>query len=304
MNILFMGTNDFSRTILEKLHQTYKVGMIVSQPDAKIGRNQQRIKNAVAQFAEEKAIPIFQPTHLYTNFSAIIDFKPDLIVTAAYGQMIPNEVLSLCKAVNVHGSLLPKRRGGAPIQRAIMEGDQETGITIMYMAQQMDSGDIIAQRSIPILREDTTTTLFKKMAFIGSELLLEVLPSIIDGSAKGIPQDISKVTFSFNLKPEDELLDFNQTSETILNHLRGLLDEPGGSIYIEDVRIKIYDAIKHDIISKEAPKTILSTKKELVIKTKDGALSIVKIQEQGKRIMDIKDYLNGQRRFVKGEKIK
>lgn len=303
MKIVFMGTIEFSRTILEKLHKAYPVGLIVTQPDAKIGRKQIITPNVVKLFADDNKIPTFQPFKLYHDYQPIIDFKPDLIITAAYGQMIPKAVLSLCPALNVHGSLLPKRRGGAPIQRAIIEGDKETGITIMYMAQKMDAGDIIKQRVVPI-ENDTTTSLFKKMAQVGSDLLLEVMNDITKGEVKSYPQDESLVTFSYNLTKKDELLDFSKTSQEIINHLNGLLDEPGGSIFINKTRIKLYEVEKHDIISSAPPKTILSTDKNLIIKTLDGALSILKLQEQGKRVMDVKDYLNGQRLFHKGEEIK
>ncbi|MFA5720448.1 MAG: methionyl-tRNA formyltransferase [Acholeplasmataceae bacterium] len=303
MKIVFMGTILFSRTILEKLNQVYPVGLIVTQPDKKVGRKQILTPNEVKVFAVENQIKTFQPTSLYRDYQEIIDYKPDLIITAAYGQMIPKEVLALCPALNVHGSLLPKRRGGAPIQRAIMEGDEKTGITIMYMAQKMDSGDIIKQRSIAI-EGDTTTTLFHKMAHLGSELLLEVVSEFISGTIRSFPQDESLVTFSYNLTKEDEYLDFNQTTQQIINHLNGLLDEPGGSIFINNTRIKIYELKKHDIISSAPPKTILSIDKELIIKTQDGALSILTLQEQGKRVMNVKDYLNGQRLFNKGEQIK
>lgn len=303
MKIVFMGTILFSRTILEKLNQVYPVGLIVTQPDKKVGRKQILTPNEVKVFAVENQIKTFQPTSLYHDYQEIIDYKPDLIITAAYGQMIPKEVLALCPALNVHGSLLPKRRGGAPIQRAIMEGDEKTGITIMYMAQKMDSGDIIKQRSIAI-EGDTTTTLFHKMAHLGSELLLEVVSEFINGTIRSYPQDESLVTFSYNLTKEDEYLDFNQTTQQIINHLNGLLDEPGGSIFIHNTRIKIYELKKHDIISSAPPKTILSIDKELIIKTRDGALSILTLQEQGKRVMNVKDYLNGQRLFNKGEQIK
>lgn len=303
MKIVFMGTIEFSRTILEKLHQTYPVGLIVTQPDAKIGRKQILTPNAVKTFAVAHDIAVFQPYRLYDDFQPIVDFKPDLIITAAYGQMIPKGILDLCPAINVHGSLLPKRRGGSPIQRAIIEGDKETGITIMYMAQKMDSGDIIKQQAIPI-ENDTTTTLFKKMADVGKDLLIEVIEDFKHDRIQSYPQDEQAVTFSYNLTKTDEYLDFNQTSKSILNHLNGLLDEPGGSIFIGNTRIKIYQLKKHDIISSAPPKTILSVDKAIIIKTKDGALSILKLQEQGKRVMDVKDYLNGQRLFKKGEQIK
>ncbi len=303
MKIIFMGTIDFSVTILEKLNKKYPVGLVVTQPDAKVGRKQILKENPIKVFAKENNIPVFQPIKLSKDYEQIINFKPDLIITAAYGQMVPNIILDLCPAINVHGSILPKRRGGAPIERAIIEGDKETGITVMYMAPKMDSGDIIKQRKIPIIN-DTKTTLYNKLAYVGAELLLEVMDDFIKGEIKSYPQDESLVSYSYNLKKEDEYLDFNKTNREIINHLNGLLDEPGGSIFVDDVRIKIYEVKKHDIISHEAPKTILNVDKELVIKTGDGALSILTLQQQGKQKMNILNYLNGQRIFKKGDKIR
>ncbi len=304
MKIIFMGTIPFSVTILEKLNKKYPVGLIVTQPDAKVGRKQVLKENPVKIFAKENNISIFQPFKLNKDYQKIVDFKPDLIITAAYGQMVPNKVLDLCPAINVHGSLLPKRRGGAPIERAIIEGDKETGITIMYMAEKMDSGDIIKTKKIPILNSDTKTILYNKLAHIGADLLLEVIEDFTKGKVKSYPQDESLVTYSYNLTKEDEYLDFSKTNKEIMSHLNGLLDEPGGSIFVDNIRIKIYEIKKHDIISHEAPKTILSIDKELVIKTADGALSILTLQQQGKQKMNILNYLNGQRIFKKGEKIK
>lgn len=303
MKIIFMGTIDFSVTILEKLNKKYPVGLVVTQPDAKVGRKQILKENPIKVFANENNIPVFQPIKLSKDYEQIINFKPDLIITAAYGQMVPNIILDLCPAINVHGSILPKRRGGAPIERAIIEGDKETGITVMYMASKMDSGDIIKQRKIPIIN-DTKTTLYNKLAHVGAELLLEVMDDFIKGEIKSYPQDESLVSYSYNLKKEDEYLDFSKTNKEIINHLNGLLDEPGGSIFVDDVRIKIYEVKKHDIISHEAPKTILNVDKELVIKTGDGALSILTLQQQGKQKMNILNYLNGQRIFKKGDKIR
>lgn len=303
MKIIFMGTIDFSVTILEKLNKKYPVGLVVTQPDAKVGRKQILKENPIKVFAKENNIPVFQPIKLSKDYEQIINFKPDLIITAAYGQMVPNVILDLCPAINVHGSILPKRRGGAPIERAIIEGDKETGVTVMYMAPKMDSGDIIKQRKIPIIN-DTKTTLYNKLAYVGAELLLEVMDDFIKGEIKSYPQDESLVSYSYNLKKEDEYLDFSKTNREIINHLNGLLDEPGGSIFVDDVRIKIYEVKKHDIISHEAPKTILNVDKELVIKTGDGALSILTLQQQGKQKMKILNYLNGQRIFKKGDKIR
>ena len=189
MKIVFMGTPDFASIILEKLHQAYPVSLVVTQPDRKVGRRQIKTPSPVKKLANKLKIEVFQPQVIRKDFQKIIDLKPDLIITAAYGQMIPEEVLNSGIALNIHGSLLPKRRGGAPVQRAIMEGDLTTGITLMYMVNKMDAGDIIAMKETPILDSDTTTTLMNKLAYIGADLLLEYLPKIITGDAPRIKQD-------------------------------------------------------------------------------------------------------------------
>lgn len=303
MKIVFMGTPDFASIILEKLHQAYPVSLVVTQPDRKVGRRQIKTPSPVKKLANKLKIEVFQPQVIRKDFQKIIDLKPDLIITAAYGQMIPEEVLNSGIALNIHGSLLPKRRGGAPVQRAIMEGDLTTGITLMYMVNKMDAGDIIAMKETPILDSDTTTTLMNKLAYIGADLLLEYLPKIITGDAPRIKQDENKVTYSYNLTKEDEIINFNQPTKLVLRQLNGLLEEPGGSFYFQGERIKVYKLQKSDIIKDATPGTILSVNRNLTIKTKDGAVDVLEIQSPGKRRMEIKDYLNGQKLFKKGDVI-
>ncbi len=303
MRIVFMGTPDFSVPILKKLNENYKVVLVVTQPDKKVGRKQILSMSPVKEFAIKKDIEVFQPFNLRNDYKKIIDLKPDIIITASYGQMLPKELFKIPMLINVHGSLLPKRRGGAPIQRAIMEGDEKTGITIMHMALKMDSGDIIETQEIPISSNDTTTTLMEKLSHLGADLLIETLPKIINGTAKRIAQDESLKTYSYNLTKEDEILNFNLESDAILNQLNGLLEEPGGAIFVNETRIKVYKLKKSDIISLSPPNTIISVDKELLIKTKDGVLEIIELQEAGKKRMLVKDYLNGQKRFIRGGKI-
>jgi|SRR5690554_6457233 len=303
MKIVFMGTTNFSAIILKNLHEKYPVSLVVTQPDKKVGRKQKVEFSPVKELALELGIKIFQPEVILKTYEQIIDLKPDLIITAAYGQIIPKQIIENHLCLNVHGSLLPKRRGGAPIQRAIMEGDKTTGITLMYMAYEMDRGDIIAQRKINILKSDTTSILMEKLAYIGKDLLLEYLPKIINKTAPRIKQEEREATFSFNLTAADEIIDFNKPTNLVLRQLNGLLDEPGGAFNFKGQRIKVYKLAKSDIIKDSLPGTILSINKELTIKTKDGAVNVLEIQSPGKRKMKIKDYLNGQRLFEKGDVI-
>lgn len=298
-----MGTTNFSKIILEKLHHKYPVSLVVTQPDKKVGRKQKIIYSKVKELAIDLNIDVFQPEDIKVDYKTILNLKPDFIITAAYGQMIPEKVINSAISLNLHGSLLPKRRGGAPVERAIMEEDKTTGITLMHMVYKMDAGDIIAQKEIKIKEEDTTTILMEKLAYLGAELLLEYLPMIAKGNAPKIKQKESLVTFSFNLTKEDEIIDFKQSTNSVLRQLNGLLDEPGGAFYFQGRRIKVYKLKKSDIIIDSPPGTILSVNKRLTIKTKDGAVDILKIQCPGKKRLDIKDYLNGQRLFKKGDVI-
>lgn len=301
MNIVFMGTPSYAVPSLAYLHETYGVKLVVTQPDKKIGRKGEIEHSPVKKYALEHNIPVFQPIKMRQDYQTILDVKPDLIITAAYGQMIPNVILDSAISLNLHGSLLPKYRGGAPVQYAIKNGDTVTGVTLMYMAQKMDAGDMIAKKETEIFPEDTTETLMNKLSMLAKELLEEELDSVIKGTNNRIKQDESLVSFAYNIKPEEETLDFNMNSDSILNHLRSLLPQPAGSIFINNVRIKVYEMKKSDIIVTGKPGEIISDRKELIVCTADGAVSITKIQPENKKIMATTDFLNGQKILKKGD---
>ena len=296
MKIVFMGTPLFAVEVLEMLIENHDVVLVVTQPDKAIGRKKVLMPSLVKQLALKHNIDVFQPEHIRNNYEKIIDLNPDLIITAAYGQILPKALLNQIEAINVHGSLLPKYRGGAPIQYALFNGDQSTGVTIMYMAYKMDSGDIIKQEAIPILNDDDYLSLTKKLSTLGTKLLKEVLDDIILGHIVRIPQNESEVTFAKTLAYEDEHIDFDQSSDEIINRIKGLSPEPGGYAIINEQKIKIYKVKKSDIIVKEEtiPGQILKIKKQLVVKTSDGAVEIETVQLPGKKIMAAKDFLNGQ----------
>ena len=198
----------------------------------------------------------------------IISLQPDLMITAAYGQFLPTKLLAAAKiaAINVHGSLLPKYRGGAPIQYSIINGDKETGVSIMYMVKKMDAGDIISQRSIPIEDTDDSGTMFKKLSLLGRDLLLETLPKLINGDVKPVAQDPDKVVFSPNITSEQEQIDFRLPARLIDAKVRGLRPAPLGNMVIDGLRTKIYDVTpleeKTDL---EPGKAVRVTKHQLVI---------------------------------------
>jgi methionyl-tRNA formyltransferase len=295
MKIIFLGTPQFAVPILEMLYLNHQVLLVVTQPDKPVGRKKVMMSSPVKEKARSLSLPVFQPDKLKNDYQLLLDLKPDYLITAAYGQMLPKELLDSVMALNVHGSLLPKYRGGAPIQYALFDGLKETGVTIMYMAFQMDSGDIIKQESIPIFDEDNYQTLSTKLSVLGTKLLKEVLSDLEKGVIKRTPQELSLVTFAKTLSYQDEQLDFNLPTQQIINRIKGLSPEPGASAKINDVTLKFFNAIKSDIIDLRcAPGTVLIAKNHLVIKTLDGAIEIKEIQAPGKKKMNVKDFLNGQ----------
>jgi methionyl-tRNA formyltransferase len=296
MKIVFMGTPLFAVEILEMLIKEHEVLCVVTQPDKKVGRKKIVTPSLVKEVAIKHHIEVFQPKNIKKDYQKIIDLKPDLLISAAYGQILPKELLDQVVALNVHGSLLPKYRGGAPIQYALFNGDKQTGISIMYMAFKMDSGPIIKQAKLDIEQDDDYLSLTKKLSTLGTKLLKEVLIDIENKRIYSLPQDETKVSFSPTLKPIDEFISFNRKTQKIVNQIRGLSPEPGGYACINDSKIKIYKAKKSDIIINEdaKPGQIVMIKKKLIIKTLDDAIEILLIQTPGKKIMETKDFLNGQ----------
>jgi methionyl-tRNA formyltransferase len=302
MKLIFMGTPEFAVPILTMLQKKHQVMLVVTQPDKPVGRKKTLNPTPVKVKAMELGIPVFQPIKLKDDYKTLIDLKPDYLITAAYGQMLPKALIEEVTCLNVHGSLLPKYRGGAPIQYALFDGQKETGVTIMYMAYQMDSGDIIKQASLPILPEDNYQTLSKRLSNLGSVLLEDVLKDLEKGVIYKKPQDPKDVSFAYTIKPYDEYLDFHQTTQNILNKIRGLSPEPGATARIKNIALKFYKAEESDIIdSKAHPGTIVFSKKRLTIKTLDGAIDILEIQAPGKKQMAIKDFLNGQNLLTEGD---
>ena len=297
MRIVFMGTPEFSVNVLEGILEKHDVVLVVTQPDKLVGRKQTLEYSPVKKAALLHNLPVFQPKKIKDEFQPVLDAKPDIIITAAFGQFIPNIILEYPKygCINVHGSLLPKYRGGSPIQTAIMNGESETGITIMYMASKMDSGDIIAQRSIPILDTDDNGSVFEKLSIVGRDLLLEVLPSIFEGTNPRIIQDESKVSYAFNISHEQQFINWNKSSLEIVNLIRGLSPAPTALTSINGVIIKVFKAkiVSDEILGK--PGEVVKLNKELWVCTGDGVISILELQQAGKNKMDGKSFLNGQK---------
>lgn len=296
MKIIFMGTPEFASVILEELCKKYEIVLVVSQPDKEVGRKRILTKPPVIQKALELGLKTFQPRKIKDDYEMITSIHADMIVTAAYGQIVPEVVLkSVSKAINVHASLLPLYRGGAPIQRSIMNGDSKTGVSIIEMIQKLDAGVVYSKRSIDILETDDNSSLFKKLAVVGKDLLMDCIEDIYNGVNKGVPQDEDKVVYSPNIKREEEKISFNETSRNIFNKIRGLSEEPGAYASIKGENIKVYKSEIVDYIGNEIPGTIISLKKEILVKTKDKAIRLTIIKPNGKKLMNAKDFLNGQK---------
>lgn len=309
-SVIFMGTPEFSVPVLEGLIEAgYEIRAVVTQPDKKVGRKQKIAKTPAKIAAEKHDLPVLQPVKLSGSeeMNQLIDMHADLIVTAAYGQFLPTKFLKSVNiaAVNVHGSLLPKYRGGAPIQYSLINGDKETGITIMEMVKKMDAGDIYAQEAIKIEPEDNAGTLFSKLSILGRDLLLKTLPSIIDGSVKKTPQDPDKVVFSPNITKEQERLSIDMTAEQANNMIRALNPDPGAYLMINGQRFKVWEAEVASDSSSLGAGTVVANKGRFAISFADNTvLNLLEVQPSGKKRMNIKNFLNGQgSKFVTGEEI-
>ena len=308
--IVFMGTASFSLKVLQMLLENkYDVVGVVTQPDRYVGRKKVLTMSDVKQEALKHDIPVLQPERIRNDYQAVLDLKPDLIITAAYGQIVPTAVLEAPRlgCVNVHASLLPLYRGGAPVHRAIIDGRTERGVTIMYMAEKMDAGDIISQRSTPITDDDNLEIVYDRLTDIGAELLKDTLPSIFDETNDRIPQNPDEVVYAPIIKREDERLDWNKTVREIFNHVRGLYPHAGTFAADKGEGVKIYKGEVHSCPNaKEHHKdekngTIVKIFKDAIgVKVEDGVFVITEIQLSGKKRMSVKDYLNGKNIFEVG----
>lgn len=297
-----MGTPDFSVPILEAVHNEYNVDLVISQPDRPVGRKRILTAPPVAAAAKKLGVPVYQPENVSKEgLETITQLNPDLIITAAYGQLLSEKVLNIPRlgAINVHASLLPKHRGGAPIHRSIIEGDEKTGVSIMYMAKTLDSGDIIAQEEISILDEDSVGTMHDKLSYLGRDLLLEVLPGILNGTNNRTPQNHEEATFSPNILKRDEYVDFNRKAREVFNQIRGLNPFPGGYTLLDGKRLKLYASkITNEQTTEPAGKIIEITEDGFMVATKDELLLITEVQPAGKKRIQAVDFINNNPSYV------
>lgn len=297
LKILFMGTPDFSVNVLQGLIENYDVVEVVTQPDKEVGRKREIKFPPVKELALKNDIKVYQPSRIKEEYEELLKLDVDMIVTCAYGQIIPKVLLDFPKygCINVHASLLPKLRGGAPIHKAIINNYPRTGVTIMYMVEKMDAGDIISQVETPILPTDNVGVLHDKLSEIGTELLLETIPKIVSGDINPIKQDEDEVTYAWNITREEEKIDFNRDTIDIFNQIRGLNPWPGAYTTLDGVVVKVYNSRISD--------SFFTTRKNgeigkvyddgIGVSTNDGEIIITELQFAGKRRMTVKEYLNG-----------
>lgn len=295
--IIFMGTPDFAVPILEGLIENYKIKMVVTQPDKPVGRKGEIKKTPIKEVAEKHNILVIQPNKITEALQEINVLQPDLIITCAYGQKLPLELLLIPKlgCVNVHASLLPKLRGGAPIHRAILEGYSKTGVTIMYMAESMDTGDMISQSEVEITDDDTASSLHDKLQIVGRDLLLETMPSILNKTNTRTKQIESDATYAFVIKREDEKINFSKTRREVHNKIRGLNSWPGAYCLLDGKILKVWKSRKTTNIFRELEDGHVTEIYEdgFGVKVSNGEVVFTEVQPEGKKKMSARDFING-----------
>jgi methionyl-tRNA formyltransferase len=299
---VFMGSPEFSLPILRLLAESYPVTGVVTQPDRPAGRGRALTPPPVKALAEELGLPVIQPARLKepAAMEQLAAWQPDLIVVAAFGQILRPAVLDLPRygCINVHASLLPRWRGAAPIQAAILEGDEQTGVTIMRMDPGVDTGPLLSQRSIPIHSDDTAGSLSQRLAGLGAQLLVETLPGYLSGERGPQPQDDSQATYAPMLKKEDGRLDFSQPADRLALRVRAFNPWPGAYTIWQEQPLKVHQASRLDKPSPGPGRTVVHGGQPAV-GTSDGLLVLEEVQPAGKRPMPGTVFLNGARSWGK-----
>ena len=306
LKLVFMGTPEISAYVFEKMIEAgYHFVGLVAQPDHPVGRKGIIEKVPTKVIAEKYNIPVFQPEKIRLDYAFIEDIKPDLVITLAYGQIVPQGFLDVPKygCLNLHGSLLPKYRGASPVQSALINNEKVTGVTLMEMVKAMDAGRMYAKKEIEIAEDDNATSLFNKVKIAASELVLEALPKYINGELKGEEQNEEEVTFCSTIKPEQEKLDLNMTVTQLVGWIKGLSDEPGAYLYLNNLKLKIYKAkVIDNSVAAEVGTIVKEDKNGLYMQAKDGVISLLEIQKEGKKRMDYRSFINGNQNLL-GQKL-
>ena len=304
LKIVFMGTPDFSVPILEALIENYDVISVVTQPDRISGKK--ILEPSIKKVALKHNIKVFQSVKIRKEYEEIVNLKPDMIVTCAYGQLIPKALLECAKygSINVHASLLPKLRGGAPIHHAIIDGYDKTGITIMYMNDKMDEGDIISYKETIIDDKDTLGSLHDRLSLIGRDLLIETIPNIVNGNINVIKQNNEEATYGYNVTREDEKIDFNKKAREVFNLIRGLNPHPGAYTIFNGKILKVWDSRVLDNHYEEPSKIVKLYEDGIGVSCIDGEIVLKEVQLEGKKRQSAKDFINGYKNELIGSILK
>ena len=306
LKLLFMGTPEISAYVFMKMIEAgYHFVGLVAQPDHPVGRKGIFEKVPTKVVAEKYNIPVYQPEKIKLDYSFMDELKPDLVITLAYGQIVPQGFLDIPKygCLNLHGSLLPKYRGASPVQSVLINNEKVTGVTLMEMVKAMDAGRMYAKKEIKIEDDDNATSLFNKVKEAASELVIESLPSYINGELKGLEQDENEVSFCSIIKPEQEKLDLSLSAQEIVGWIRGLSDEPGAYLYLNNQKFKFFKAKVVDYsINYEVGTIIKADKNGLYMQAKDGVISLLEVQKEGKKRMDYRSFINGNQNLL-GQKL-
>lgn len=299
MRVIFMGTPDFAVPSLEALLTKHEVVLVVTQPDKPKGRGKKMVPTPVKACALEHGIPVLQPEKVKEPefVEQLRSYEPDLIAVTAFGQILSEPILEMPKygCINVHGSLLPKYRGAAPMQWSIIDGEKVTGITTMYMAKGLDSGDMLLKAEVEITDEDTFATIHDKMAVTGANLLLDTLDQLEAGTLERIPQDHDAATYAPMITKETGHIDWSKNRQDIINLIRGLNPVPAAYTIYEEEVLKIFGAVISDVQADDAAngEIVAVVKKGFVVKCGDGCLLITEVQARGGKRMMTDAYLRG-----------
>lgn len=302
LNLIFMGTPQISADVFEAMiNDGYHFVGLVCQPDHPVGRKGIIEKCPTKLVAEKNNIPVFQPIKIRDDYSFMNNLKVDLVITLAYGQIVPQGFLDIppLGCLNLHGSLLPKLRGASPIQTALINNEKVTGVTLMEMVKAMDAGRMYGKKEVIITDDDNSTSLFKKIGEAARDLVLELLPKYINGEIKGEEQNESEVTFCSLIKPEQEKIDLSKDIKDIYGLIRGLSDEPGAYLYLNNQKVKIFKAnIANDVVNAEVGTIVEADKRGLLIQLNNGQLAILELQKEGKKRMDYRSFINGNQNIL------
>lgn len=297
LRVVFMGTPEIAAYVFEgMIRDGYHFVGLIAQPDKPVGRKKEIVPVPTKAVALKYGIPVFQPIKIRLDYAFAQELKPDIIITMAYGQIVPQGLLDIPRygCLNLHGSLLPKYRGAAPMQYALINGEKETGITLMEMIDKMDAGRMYSKRIVALAEDETMTSLIEKFKPLALSLILSDLPLYIDGQLPGIPQDESQVTFASMIKADAEHLNITLPAEKFCGWVKALCDHPGGYLNFEEKKVKIFKAIvvNHDV---NAPLGTLvnADRNGLILQVGDGQVRLLVLQKEGKGRVDAQSFING-----------